>query len=300
MNEEKNIPNEQIKNVKDEIANDNNSQEEIIEQTEAQISTSDISKSEIEKMEVHHHPEVEKKGFKEYLLEGLMIFLAVTMGFIAENIRETITEKRIEKEYIESFVSDLKNDIATFDAIIPIEETSIKGLDTLLKTTTLVPYTDSTIRRMYYLSRKYTMSIEPMAYTLRTITQLKNSGGLRLIADKKASDSIIAYNKTVDEITNILNFTTHDFMIPSVHIGNKIFNGKFLLPYNGESVINLLSSGEKLSLLTNDESIISEYTSLIYQVKQIRENYLDQVKRHEERAKNMILFFQKEYHLIHE
>jgi len=45
-------------------------------------------------MEVHHHPEVEKKGFKEYLLEGLMIFLAVTMGFIAENIRENISEHR--------------------------------------------------------------------------------------------------------------------------------------------------------------------------------------------------------------
>lgn len=38
-------------------------------------------------MEVHHHPHVEKKGFKEYLLEGLMIFVAVTMGFFAETIR---------------------------------------------------------------------------------------------------------------------------------------------------------------------------------------------------------------------
>jgi hypothetical protein len=36
-------------------------------------------------MEVHHHPNVEKKGYKEYFLEFLMIFLAVTMGFIAEN-----------------------------------------------------------------------------------------------------------------------------------------------------------------------------------------------------------------------
>jgi len=31
-------------------------------------------------MEVHHHPHVEKKNFKEYFLEFLMIFLAVTMG----------------------------------------------------------------------------------------------------------------------------------------------------------------------------------------------------------------------------
>jgi hypothetical protein len=30
-------------------------------------------------MEVHHHPHVEKKNFKEYFLEFLMIFLAVTM-----------------------------------------------------------------------------------------------------------------------------------------------------------------------------------------------------------------------------
>ena len=39
--------------------------------------------SPLTNMEVHHHPDVEKKGLKEYILEGLMIFLAVTMGFFA-------------------------------------------------------------------------------------------------------------------------------------------------------------------------------------------------------------------------
>src|SRR5476651_885120 len=58
------------------------------------------SKHPTEKMEVHHHPEVEKKGLKEYLLEGLMIFVAVFMGFIAENIREGIVEKHRETEYV--------------------------------------------------------------------------------------------------------------------------------------------------------------------------------------------------------
>jgi len=42
-------------------------------------------------MEVHHHPNVEKKNFKEYFLEFLMIFLAVTMDFFAETIRESFT-----------------------------------------------------------------------------------------------------------------------------------------------------------------------------------------------------------------
>jgi hypothetical protein len=54
-------------------------------------------------MEVHHHPELphgESKRFKEYVLEFLMIFLAVTMGFIAESIREHLSDSSKESEYI--------------------------------------------------------------------------------------------------------------------------------------------------------------------------------------------------------
>jgi len=50
-------------------------------------------------MEVHHHPQVKKKGLKEYFHAFLMIFLAVTVGFIAENIREKSNEKHNAKEY---------------------------------------------------------------------------------------------------------------------------------------------------------------------------------------------------------
>ncbi|MFX9061656.1 hypothetical protein ABTN34_17710 [Acinetobacter baumannii] len=46
-------------------------------------------------MEVHHHPHAGKKSFKEYILEGIMIFIAVSMGFIAENIREHITDNKL-------------------------------------------------------------------------------------------------------------------------------------------------------------------------------------------------------------
>src|SRR5215471_5281072 len=61
---------------------------------EAIHHTSDITTSDIPNMEVHHHPHVEKKRFKEYFLEFLMIFLAVTLGFFAENIREHFAEKK--------------------------------------------------------------------------------------------------------------------------------------------------------------------------------------------------------------
>ena len=48
-------------------------------------------------MEVHHHPHVEKKNFKEYFFEFVMIFLAVTMGFFAESLREHLITTRKKK-----------------------------------------------------------------------------------------------------------------------------------------------------------------------------------------------------------
>jgi hypothetical protein len=65
-----------------------------------------------EQMEVHHHPNLhhEKKPWKEYLLEFLMIFLAVTMGFFAETIRENISESGKGKELAKSLYQEVYAD----------------------------------------------------------------------------------------------------------------------------------------------------------------------------------------------
>ncbi len=83
-----------------------------IPNSESNKSEIEHSKSEIKTMEVHHHPEIEKKGFKEYLLEGLMIFIAVMMGFFAESLREHIDNNEKGHEYVQSLLIDLKADTA--------------------------------------------------------------------------------------------------------------------------------------------------------------------------------------------
>ena len=80
-------------------------------------------------MEVHHHPNVGKKIFKEYLLEGLMIFIAVTMGFIAENIRENISHREKEKKQIESFINTLDSDSAQLAFVIRINDTIVENIN---------------------------------------------------------------------------------------------------------------------------------------------------------------------------
>ena len=66
------------------------------------------SKLPTENMEVHHHPQLDHnpKPWKEYLLEGFMIFIAVMMGFIAENIREGIDNRGHARQLTLQLVHD--------------------------------------------------------------------------------------------------------------------------------------------------------------------------------------------------
>jgi hypothetical protein len=65
-------------------------------------------------MEVHHHPDLhhKRKKFKEYFLEFLMIFLAITMGFFAENLREYFKDESELKNDMQSMIADLRTDVA--------------------------------------------------------------------------------------------------------------------------------------------------------------------------------------------
>ena len=84
-------------------------------------------------MEVHHHPDLqhEKKKFKEYFLEFLMIFFAVTMGFFAENIREIYHDKENVHQLSISLINDLKIDTARLAWLLQNNDFKIRKLDSL-------------------------------------------------------------------------------------------------------------------------------------------------------------------------
>ncbi len=90
--------------------------------------------SEITEMEVHHHPQLDHKPkpIKEYLLEGFMIFIAVMMGFIAENIREGIDNSEHAKQLTTQLVQDLKADTAQLNIIFREETKIARHNDTLI------------------------------------------------------------------------------------------------------------------------------------------------------------------------
>lgn len=93
----------------------------------------DLSTTQQTNMEVFHHPDLhhKEKPWKEYILEFLMIFIAVTLGFFAESLRTTIVDQGHVHQLASQLVQDLKNDSAILNDHISREEMLIKKTDSL-------------------------------------------------------------------------------------------------------------------------------------------------------------------------
>jgi hypothetical protein len=133
-------------------------------------------------MEVHHHPEVEKKGFKEYILEGLMIFLAVMMGFIAENIRESISEHKRAAEFARSYYEDIKKDTSQLYSLIKFSKHKIRACDSTVATLHL----PDNLQRdtIAYREGQVTSNVFPFHPSSGSYEQIKSSGSLRFFKQK--------------------------------------------------------------------------------------------------------------------
>ena len=153
-------------------------------------------------MEVHHHPDLHHrhKKIKEYFLEFFMLFLAVSLGFFAESLRENLSDREKEKQYIESLVANAEQDSSSMRTCIAENENKLKGLDSLrrlsLKDPSLPGYREALYAGLNPAMDFYSTFTSYDA----TMMQLKNSGGLRLIRHAHVSDSIAKYDFEVREI----------------------------------------------------------------------------------------------------
>ncbi|HUZ59922.1 MAG TPA: hypothetical protein VMU83_14190 [Hanamia sp.] len=142
-------------------------------------------------MEVHHHPHVEKKNFKEYFLEFLMIFLAVTMGFFAENVREHFDEEKTTKQYLEDFRQELLQNKDLYQRYDSFFAQKIPATDSLINIFINKKENDELTKSARLINstrRVFVSTISKAAYD-----QMVNSGGLKYIHDAAFRDSLTIY-----------------------------------------------------------------------------------------------------------
>jgi hypothetical protein len=77
-------------------------------------------------------PENKFKNWKEYGMEFLMLFAAVTLGFFAENQRESLGEKDRGIEYAERLIEDLNLDSTRMEEVMVNYQLKIEQINTLI------------------------------------------------------------------------------------------------------------------------------------------------------------------------
>ncbi len=261
----------------------------VAEETQPQTLNPQPSTSD---MEVHHHGHVhEKKKWKEYLFQFLMLFLAVFCGFLAEYQLEQMIERHKEKDYIKSYTEDLQTDLDQLAQVIPSLKESKLRLDSLNYG---LHNSQANTADLYYYARQATrpVSFRPND---RTIVQLKNSGGFRLITNKQSADSILAYQGSLDGYQYFLTRESDEIknLLPLL---SKLFNASvFDAMVNSENRIQKPSGNPQMH--SSDPDLINEFSYYIHLRKSTTNAEIRSLQRIQKRAANTLEFLKKKYHL---
>jgi len=159
------------------------------------------------KMEVHHHPQLEHnpKPWKEYLLEGFMIFIAVMMGFIAENIRENITNSEHAKQLTVQLVRDLKADMVAlkgaYDGEVRITATNDSLINLLQQPVTKA---DNKLIQKYVGASH---SLYPFHPSMGVINAIKNELHLKQFSESDIIRYMSKYEAHVELLRTVQNIT---------------------------------------------------------------------------------------------
>lgn len=176
MSEEKNIPGE-------------NNNKQIPSSRQEDDKNVSLPSPQPQNMEVHKHPHhvTHKKKWGEYFLEFLMIFLAVTLGFFAETIRETSTEHKRAREFAITMLKDLQEDTAQLKSYREYFNDASNNIDTLMQLLAVSEPKDVPSGKLYWYglwggARRHFIPNDA------TLQQMKSSGSLRYFKRKIAGD----------------------------------------------------------------------------------------------------------------
>ena len=244
-------------------------------------------------MEVHHHAHTSRKKWTHYFWEFLMLFLAVFCGFLAEYQLEHMIEDQREKKYIISFIEDLKADTSNIDRITKINAQKIEGMDSLTNFIWTTKITKQEAKRLYDLKFGYTGSFRRVLFSKSTLTQLKNSGNLRLIKKMSIADSIVKYDLAIEYIDKYADHI-ENFVNDNYTAEYEIFSDEFWKSF----ATGVDYDKQDFDLLNYDPKLLRMYANRLTHQSAAMKSYnrfgLTSLKQ---KATNLIDLLKQEYHL---
>ena len=241
-------------------------------------------------MEVHSHTHTARKKWTHYFWEFLMLFLAVFCGFLAEYKLEHTIEKQKETDYIKSMIEDLQSDTAKLNKVSNSLAKINKSIDTII-----LYYNDMEAGTNPVLLRNLTAinGFPSFFYSDRTIQQLKNSGGMRLIKNNMAAGGIMEYDAAIRRYENNAAYVQRYWEGLTEHRLNII---------DRQSLDNLNSNStdaktEHNYLITSDTGMLRKFKNLISELQLYHRNTIRDNNRLTEKAADLMRTLRTQYHL---
>ena len=238
-------------------------------------------------MEVHAHTHTARKKWTHYFWEFLMLFLAVFCGFLAEYQLEHKIEKERGRQYVISFYEDLVTDTSRFNIIIGSyskQVTALAATEDCYRTILQNKKSDPCIINLIF----NTLGFEDLVYTDRTLQQLKNAGGLRLLK-KEDADSILLYD---DLLRTYMKQETTGFQETQYKIrdlATSMINHQFFIPGEQVSTIPVIYSYAPEQ--------INRYFNLLSGYNFYCIDHLEQMGVIKRKAISLLNYFKEKYHL---
>jgi hypothetical protein len=218
-------------------------------------------------MEVHHsHHPTHKKKWSEYIIEFVMLFAAVTLGFFAENQREHYVEGLRETQFMESLMEDLAKDKSEINSARGFITTQISNIDTAISLLSKNQWTPENIKIFYRVSLK-TGGNRPMTFIDKTSSQLK-TGGMRLIRDKNVSRLITEYWQLIAQLNEFESQTIFMYKANIKNMTYKIIDGTKYIDVKNRII------GDGAQLMTYNRDFLTEYNNRLINLKFDLNKYL--------------------------
>ena len=271
------------------------SEEIVLEEEDTEANTQN---QVIESMEVHHHAHDpaaphHKKNWKSYFWEFLMLFLAVFCGFLAEYQLEQTIERHREHEFILSMIEDAVTDTAKIHVAIAQNRERIKHADSMANAASNYTTTVSVGSRMYSAARKTLYYPDLMYPTDRTLFQLKNSGGMRLIRNKKSVESIIAYDNSGKNVLNQQAYYEH-YLTALSDAANRLMDFRVLMNYKQPS---LIYAADNVPIVNPTAEKLLELGNMSMMFQGVMMQYVIRLEEMDKQAVELINTLKKEYHI---
>lgn len=242
-------------------------------------------------MEVHHHSHTARKKVAHYFWEFFMLFLAVSLGFLVENMREHRTESRREKALMKAMLLDLDADIRQINSLTGKRKVRNVHCDSLIRLLANSDKTNGALIYFYGRNASRRIHFRPQDGVLQ---QIRTSGGFRVIHNTDVLTGINNYEISLKN--NLENIEVEEKELSEYSgIAAKLFNVTVFQEMTLHDSVDAPAGNP--ALMSYDRTLLNELAIKLHYWKRTSLSILESWEQLKKEAATLIDRIKEEYHL---